>query len=431
MHDAGKSNTYSKYIFAQTGVLYNKAKKPTEATIFSNVISASTADEEKIFKAEDSIKKIFLQEDVAGVSIQSGNNKATLDASAAGASLSASQQVGVSLVGGAKSNRFIGSDYADTFYYTGGKDNITNFQINDGTNKITDAVSFDTDKLNDAKITVSKKSIKFKFDSKNTLTLKGKNTISGALYVNGKEYTFDKNAIVVGNNVSLTSQFSGTYKLSNGVSLVGGDVVSKNLTFKGTSATESLVGGTKKTTFKGNGGDDTLKGGTGKDIFFYAKGDDGNTEIQNFDFGTDKLKIANGTIKEIATVESDSKYSIKFSMTSGKKGDEKEKASFNLTSYSNSGTLFDADTASKVVFKANSTYYWFAQDNVIGEDENGTSTTLAKRGDLITWDKKAVARDVADCAIIDLGYSTNLAKTGVAIKVAYGSTGSDPYKKTS
>ena len=416
MHDAGKSNTYSKYIFAQTGVLYNKAKKPTEATIFSNVNPTG-----KLFKAEDSIKKIFLQEDVAGVSIQSGNNKATLDASLAG---NEDSKVGVSLVGGAKSNRFIGSDYADTFYYTGGKDNITNFQINDGTNKITDAVSFDTD--------ISKKSIKFKFDSKNTLTLKGKNTISGALSVGDTPYTFDKNAYSTdgGESVSLTSQFSGTYKLSNGVSLVGGDVVSKNLTFKGTSDAESLVGGTKKTTFKGNGGDDTLKGGTGKDIFFYAKGDEGNTEIQNFDFGTDKLKIANGTIGEISTVESGGKYSIKFSMTSGKKGDEKEKASFNLTSYSNDGTAFTTDTASKVVFKANSTYYWFAQDNVIGADENGTSTTLAERGDLITWDRKVTAREVAGLDVIDLGYSTNLAKTGVAVKVTSSATNANLPTKT-
>ena len=98
-------------------------------------------------------------------------------------------------------------------------------------------------------------------------------------------------------------------------------------------------------------------------------------------------------------------------------GDENEKASFNLTSYSNDGTPFDADTASKVVFKANNTHYWFAQNDVIGADENGTSTTLAKRGDLITLDRKVTARDVAGLDVIDLGYSTNLVKTGVAVKV--------------
>ena len=102
IHDAdSKGNSFSKFVFHADGVLYNKEKKPTEATIYHNVSKATA------FTADDSIKKIFLQSGVAGVSIQSGNNKATLDASAAGA---------VSLIGGADNNKFIGSTVAGDMF---------------------------------------------------------------------------------------------------------------------------------------------------------------------------------------------------------------------------------------------------------------------------------------------------------------------------
>ena len=84
--------------------------------------------------------------------------------------------------------------------------------------------------------------------------------------------------------------------------------------------------------------------------------------------------------------------------------------SFNITSsatYDTNGeatpTAINADT--KVLFKANSTYYWFAQEG--GTDING-DTFVA--GALITHDTKVKKSDI--------GYSTNLVKTGVAVKVA-------------
>ena len=419
MRDYGsKNNSFSKFIFARTGVLYNKEKKPTEAIVYSNAGNLTGT--------EDSIKKIFLQENVAGVSIQSGNNKATLDASAAGTATGEA----ISLIGGAKSNRFIGSNFADMFVYTGGKDNIQDFDA-------TDKISFDTDKLNDAKISVSKKSIKFKFDSKNALTLKGKNTISGALSVGDTSYTFSKNAYSTdAGTVTLTSEFSGTYKLADGVSTVDGSDVKKNLTYKGTSAAESLVGGLKKTTFKGGGGNDgdTLVGGTGKDIFFYAKGDSGTNEIQKFDFGVgkDKLKIANGTIGEISTLTSDGKTAIQFDMTNGKKGNTNTVGSFKLTSKLKSDGSGEDIDASKVVIKANNTFYWFASGGETIYTNDETTGGAAVAGDLITTTNKVTAREVKDCDIIDLGYSTNLVKTGVAYKVteSFTFTGGKPTKQT-
>ena len=399
-----RSNSFSKYVFAKTGVLYNKEKKPTEATIYQNVAGNFTPD-------DNSIKKIFVNEGVTDKNIASSDNKSTLDASAAN---------GVSLTGGAKNNRFIGSgDYGDMFIFNGGKDMVNNFSVAEGK---TDSISLnDSFGFDDAKITVSRKSLKFKFDSKNALTLKSDDTVS-AVSVEDTSYTFAKNAYsTTAGTVSLTSQFSGSFKtddknFSANSTLVYGDNVAKNLTFKGTSNAESLMGGEKKTTFKGGGGADSLVGGTGKDIFFYAKGDKDTATIANFDFGTDKLKIANGTIHTI-TAGNDA---ITFEMSSGKKGDTSTVGTFKLTSYSNNNqqTALSDTVTSKVAIKANNTYYWFAQSDVTGQDEDGNNTTLANMGNLITLDRKVTTREMTDFHIIDLGYSTNLAKTGVAVKVS-------------
>ena len=242
-----------------------------------------------------------------------------------------------------------------------------------------------------------------------------KNSDLSKVKIDGEEYTFSKNAIAKGDVVTLTSEFSGTYKL-DGINTVDGGDVRKNLTYKGTSAPESLVGGEKKTTFKGGGGKDTLVGGTGKDIFFYAKGDAGTSEIQSFELGTDKLKIANGTIKEIATVSG----GIQFDMTSGKKGDTATTGSFKLTS--STGGVIDT---SKTLIKANNTYYWFAKE--------ADSDYSVKVGDLITASTKVTKAQANSTGygIIDLGYSTNLAKSTVAIKAGeYTFTSSGISKKT-
>ena len=369
------SRGFSKFVFAKTGVLYNKAKKPTEATIYKN------ADN---FKADKSIKKIFVKENVADISIESGNNKSTLDASAAN---------GVILIGGGKKNKFVASDGADSFIHNGGKDIIENF------NAASDQISLSGDNLAEAKISLGKKSIKFKFDNKNALALKSDSKID-SLTVDGENYTFAKNAIVKGGSVTLTSAFSGKYKVAGGAT-VDGSLAEKNLAFKGTSATESLVGGKKKTTFKGGGGFDTLVGGTGKDVFFYAKGDAGISTIANFDFGVDKLKIANNTISEIKK-DGDK---IQFAMTNGKKGGTSPIGWFNVDT---------SKTEKDIAIKANNTFYWFAKEDAKDVDGN----ILAKAGDLITANKKVTRAQVttAGYGVIDLGYSTNLVKSKVAVK---------------
>ena len=167
------------------------------------------------------------------------------------------------------------------------------------------------------------------------------------------------------------------------------------------------MGGEKKTTFKGGGGNDSLVGGTGKDIFFYAKGNEGTSTIANFGFGTDKLKIANGTISKIESLDG----GVRFDMTSGKKNDT-----------ANIGHFFveNATAGSKpIAIKANSTYYWFAGGTETLASSAEGETLTANQGDLITLSKKVSARDVSGYAVIDLGYSTNLTKSSynVAFKV--------------
>ena len=262
--------------------------------------------------------------------------------------------------------------------------------------------------LESAKITLSRKSLKFKFTNKNALTIKSDDSITSA-QIDDKNYSFGKNSIINkdSSEVTLTSQFSGTYKI-DGVNDVDGKLVKKNLTFKGTSAAETFTGGQKKTTFKGGGGDDTLTGGAGKDVFFYAKGSTGTSTINDFDFTKDKVKIANGTIGKISTVSG----GLQFDMTSGKKGDTGTVGSFKLTT----------TNSNNVLIKANSTYYWFA-DADTASDTDGVAV-----GDLITADTKVSKANATSTgyAILDLGYSTNLVKTGVAVKVA----GASPTKQS-
>ena len=411
IHDGEKKgNSYSKFVFHDTGVLYNKAKKPTEATLSTGAAS---------LKADDSIKKIFAVGVGKAISIESGAIKSTLDASEAG--------VGVSLIGGAKNNKFIGSSGADMFVYKGGKDVIEDFQSGASNNDSINS-SFG---MEDAKITLSKKSLKLKFDNKNTLTLKNSSSIGSAFKIGSDTYTFDKNAYSTdgGTHVSLTSQFSGTYKIGKDdiAQFVDGSDVKKNLTFKGTEKAETFIGGKKKTTFKaGGGGVDSLVGGSGKDIFFYAKGDAGTSNIADFEFGVgkDKLKIANGTISKITTVTGGG---VQFAMTSGKKNDDSEIGWFKIesqASYNSRGenTLTTADAkkvSDKVAIKANNTFYWFATDDDASKYVSASNGNAITAGNLITLEKKVKASDTKlnGYAIIDLGYSTNLAKTNVAIKV--------------
>ena len=383
-----KGNSYSKMVFKETGVLENKKKNPTQATVIAGVKGGFSAVNDA------TVKNITISSGVSAVSIQAGNKNNTLiDASAAGA---------VSLIGGTKNDKLIGSKQADTFVYSAGKDIILGYDESD-------KISLSDDKLDieNAKITASKKSIKFKFNSKSTLMLKGDGISGSKIKINDTDYLYAKNAIVNGeSSVSLTSQFSGTYKIekNDGTKVIDGHLVKKSLTLKGTSADEKLIGGTSKTTFKGGGGKDTLVGGDGKDTFFFAKGDKDTVTIQNFDFTNDKLKLADGILKEISQ---SGNSSILFATTSDGKKKSAIDGGLNITSFK--------DTLGSALIKANNTYYWF-------EDEEFTDSTGEKQKDV--WvtsiskisDSTAKGLSSKGYSIIDLNYSTNLVKSGVAYK---------------
>lgn len=392
IHDGNsKGNSYSKMVFKETGVFYNKKKSPTKATIINGV--------ENGFSVDPTIKNITVSSGVAGVSIQAGDKNNTLiDASAAS---------DVSLYGGKKNDKLTGSNTeADTFIYAGGKDVITNYSYSTG-----DAISFDdtTYDIDAAKITASKKSLKFKFGngSKNTLTLKGDNIGTSQIKINGTDYAYAKNAVVNGEQVSLTSQFGGTYKIDKDdkTELVDGANVTKSLTLKGTSAAEKLIGGSGKNNFKGGGGADTLVGGSGKDTFFFAKGDKDTVTIENFDFSNDRLKVASGTIKEISQNGSSS---ILFATASDGKKNSAIDGGLNITSFKDA-------TLDKALIKANNTYYWFEEGEFT--DSNGETqskawvTSISRISDSTA---KGLTSNGYD--IINLNYSTNLVKSGVAYK---------------
>ncbi|MBR0060387.1 MAG: hypothetical protein IJP68_02805, partial [Selenomonadaceae bacterium] len=205
----------------------------------------------------------------------------------------------------------------------------------------------------------------------------------------------------------LTSKFGGTYNVSkSGGSTIDGGLVSKKLTFKGTDAAESLLGGTGKTMFKGGGGNDTLQGGTGADTFFYAKGDKGSVTIADFDFEKDKLKIAGGTLAKVSVVGDN----VQFAMKEGK-GESPEVGWFNLTSFKKNN---ENATASNVLIKANNTYYWFAEGN---ETLASDDTLTTDRGALITSVSKINSSQTKGYDIIELNYSTNLVRSNVAVQV--------------
>ncbi|MBR4152175.1 MAG: hypothetical protein IKT98_04385, partial [Selenomonadaceae bacterium] len=138
--------------------------------------------------------------------------------------------------------------------------------------------------------------------------------------------------------------------------------------------------------------------------FFFAKGDKDTVTIQNFDFTNDKLKLADGILKEISQ---SGNSSILFATTSDGKKKSAIDGGLNITSFK--------DTLGSALIKANNTYYWF-------EDEEFTDSTGEKQKDV--WvtsiskisDSTAKGLSSKGYSIIDLNYSTNLVKSGVAYK---------------
>ncbi|MBR0061640.1 MAG: hypothetical protein IJP68_09200, partial [Selenomonadaceae bacterium] len=211
-----RGNSYSKMVFADTGVVYDKAKA-TSATLSTGAVSFAVDDKDNV---KSTLRKIIVGAGAKDISITAGSSKNTvIDASNASGA--------VSLISGAKNDKFTGSAFADMFVYTKGKDILQDFNIGDATDQI--SLNGSDLKLEDAKITANKKSIKFKFGTKDVLTVKPtkNDTLSGELNINGDTRTYGKNSIADSGNVSLTSKFGGTYNIDkSGGSTIDGGLVS-------------------------------------------------------------------------------------------------------------------------------------------------------------------------------------------------------------
>ena len=389
LHDAtGKNNSFSKMIFAANGVLHDKDKNPTSATLSAGV--------ESLYSADSSINKITIGKDVTAISVQAGSKNTVIDASNASAT--------ITLMGGSGNDKFTGREGADTFVFTKGKDVITNYESGDNIL----AEGFD---LGSAKITQSKKSVTLKFDNKNSLAIKSGEAI-GTININGTAYNFGKNAVITGTassqTASLTSNFSGTYKAGSDVTTIDGSAIAKkNYTMQGTSTAETLTAGgsdsnngaNKKVTFKGGGGGDSLVGGTSKDSFFYGKNDTGATTVDYFDYANDNVKIKR-TLTDINKTNS----GLEFEMGTG------NTLTIKTVKSDNNNANVDIDT-SKVLIKANNTLYWFEDSELYTAKDKESKDQI-----------KSVLRSRSDYAIVDLNYSTNLIKGKVAKESETGFT---------
>ena len=420
------ANKTSKKIFAAGNILYDKAinKTPVSATILGGSSSFAVGTQIAGLNVPNSIKKISVGSGVSDISITAGDsNNTTVNASAAD---------GVTLIGGKKNDKFIGSENnADVFVYgkvdvnSAGKDVIEDFV------SANDVVSLGGFSMADIKkVNASTTSVKLIFNENNTLTIKGKKGTLDKIKIldvgaaSEKEYTFKKNAIILDEQASLTSEASGSFKLDKiGVNYVDAkNVAKKNLTLTGTTNDDTIYSGGTKANLQGGGGDDLLVGGNGADTFVYLKGKEGDVTIQKFDFAKDKLKIASSTIDKI---ESISGGGVQFSLTDGKK-DSSPIASFKVASSVSRSSESTIDP-NKIAIKANNTYYWFAKEHmdetetvtVKGDSAESKTVTLAsaEAGDLITSSSVTKSQFTAlGYSIIDLGYSTNLVSSGVAIK---------------
>lgn len=418
-----RSSTYRKMAFTHSGILTDKASKPTTVTVLGG---ADSLDANEDALGGGTIKKIYAISDaVKDISITaSDKNNTIINMGVAGS--------GVSIYGGKKNDKITGSNTeGDLFVYrtdssgAGGKDVVTNFSSE------SDIISLGADpnaSLSNARIIARNKAVAFKFNNKNSLNLKSSENISAVTVASSSgntAYTFGRNAFSTtgGSEVSLTSAFGGTFNTSTKVgdsaaTKVDGSQINKNLTFKGSSSGETLIGGSKKTTFKAGGGADSLVGGSGKDVFFYARNDAGTTTIADFDYENDKIKLTSGTLAKIETISSGG---VRLAMKDSSGNNVGWYEITSAASYNN-GTKTPATTApgANTVFKANNTYYWFApgtvEEQVTVSGSDGTTTTVvASAGQLVTTDTRVSASKVSDYDVIELNYATNLVRAGIAV----------------
>ena len=395
--DRNKANQYSKIVFKADGVLQDKESKPTSVTVMGGA-SGFTA-------TGNTIKKIIATGSLSGIAITGADVNTAIDLSEASLASDAGANAVLNVTGGTKNDKVTLGSAKEVFTYKGGKDVISGFGTGDSL--AFSGSDFAIDKI--TKVTNNGKTITLKFEkSKDALTIKSNATI-GAVAIGEDSYTFGKkNAIIVtetggestGTVAKLTSGFSGTYTADGSTDSINASAVTKNLTIKGQKdKNDIIISGGKKAMLKGQGGADTLVGGAGVDTFYYKKGEKGDIKITNFDGGTDKIKISGSKVITDISTGADS---LKFNM---------DGASIEVQSFGKTGAVSKA--ANQVLLKANNTYYWFTNetfDDSSGDTHNGGwVTSLSKISN-------SKANSASGYSIVDLGYSTNLVKAGLAYK---------------
>ena len=385
--DRNKTNQYSKLVFADNGVLQDKASKPTSVTISGGASS---------YDAGNTVKKIAVNGEFSkAISISGGNVNAAIDLSDASLNVADNANAAMSIIGGTKNDKITAGAAKEVFVYKGGKDVITGYGS-------ADSMSLDGFSMSDiTKTTKSGNTITLKFKkSSDSLTIKGDSSSMNTIAIGGASYAFGKkNTIYVGGVASLTSGFSGTYTADTATT--DASSATKNLTIKGLKNSDDTItaGKGSKTMLKGQGGNDNLVGGSGVDTFYYKKGEKGDIKITNFDGGTDKIKISGSkVITNIDTTDS----KLTFTM---------DGASIKIDTYGQDGT--ESVGMDKIAIRANNTCYWFDSDgftDISGESHaSGWVTSINK----ITASKAKSE----GFTVVDLGYSTNLVKAGLAYKV--------------
>ena len=395
LHDdaVNKTNQYSKLVFAATGVVQDKESKPTSVTI-------SAGDG---YKAENTVKKILVNGTfgASAVSIVGGNVNTAIDAS----EVTLSGDAVMSITGGSKNDKVTLGSAKELYTYTGGKDVINGFGTGDSLAFSGDDFAID----NITKVTNNGKTLTFKFKkSSDALTIKSNATI-GAVTIGEGSYQFGKkNTIIVGGVASLTSGYSGTYTADNTAASINASAVTKNLTVKGQKDTpDYIVAGGKKTMLKGQGGNDNLIGGDGVDTFYYKKGEKGDITISNFESNKDKIKISGSKVIGENGLSKNATEALTITMANG--------ASIKIDSITGGAAAGEGNNnITNILLKANNTYYWFDTRTEGFDDSSGEH----HKDEWVTSLNKisAAAARNSGYSIVDLGYSTNLVKAGLAYK---------------
>ncbi|MBR6013105.1 MAG: hypothetical protein IK062_04895 [Selenomonadaceae bacterium] len=128
----------------------------------------------------------------------------------------------------------------------------------------------------------------------------------------------------------------------------------------GGSGNDTLLGGSDEDTLNGGKGNDTLHGGDGKDIFVYEKSS-GNDIITDYKAGTDKIKIASGSISNYKISGRNIIFTIGNGTLTVKNGKGKK-----ITIEDSEGNI----TTKKYSASLNSSAMWFAEENNFVSSDN-------------------------------------------------------------